>query len=593
MSASKESARGAVPDARRAPREFLEHLYRVAVERALPLASMGAHLPAPPAKGRTLVLGAGKAGGSMAQALDALWPADAPLSGLVVTRYHHIPPRPAGLPERIELVEAAHPVPDEAGLKAAERILALTDGLTADDLVLCLISGGGSALLTLPAEGLTLADKQRINKQLLESGAHIGEMNCVRKHLSRIKGGRLAAACAPAKVVTLTISDVPGDDPAVIASGPTVPDATTCADALAILDRYRIEVPPAVRARLESGALETPQPGDGVFGGHATHLIATPQRLLEAAAAAARAARIEAHILSDDGARRPPGSLLHPRHGWGQLRRVGRIALLHSMIEHDPVDVVDDLGLVPELDRAPQPALGDRAGIRIVQADPPRRPVGSDPGHRWRVCATICRVAASSSVRSLTARASRPRRRPRPHRAHRVHAARSALTRARRSARLALASSRSASSAAVAANSASSPVTRRTVACASSRPAAERVRSLAAISCARRPAARDRSRTVVRIAPPAAWIRLPVTAIRRDRLGQQTRVGRIGHVRRHHRGVHPHPVGAQQLRLGGLGQQRLVQPVHRRRPAPRGQLHQRRRMRHRTHPTGSGRTAAR
>ena len=169
------------------------------------------------------MLGAGKAGGSMAQALEALWPADAPLSGLVVTRYHHIPPRPAGLPERIELVEAAHPVPDEAGLKAAERILALTDGLTADDLVLCLISGGGSALLTLPAEGLTLADKQRINNQLLESGAHIGEMNCVRKHLSRIKGGRLAAASAPAKVVTLTISDVPGDDPAVIASGPTVP----------------------------------------------------------------------------------------------------------------------------------------------------------------------------------------------------------------------------------------------------------------------------------------------------------------------------------------------------------------------------------
>ncbi|MDT5145261.1 MAG: glycerate 2-kinase [Mycobacterium sp.] len=196
----------------------------------------------------------------MAQALEALWPADAPLSGLVVTRYHHIPPRPAGLPERIELVEAAHPVPDEAGLKAAERILALTEGLTADDLVLCLISGGGSALLTLPTEGLTLADKQRINRQLLESGAHIGEMNCVRKHLSRIKGGRLAAACAPAKVVTLTISDVPGDDPAVIASGPTVPDATTCADALAILDRYGIEVPPAVRARLEIASWKPPSP---------------------------------------------------------------------------------------------------------------------------------------------------------------------------------------------------------------------------------------------------------------------------------------------------------------------------------------------
>ncbi|MDM0024496.1 glycerate kinase type-2 family protein [Variovorax saccharolyticus] len=288
-----------IPDAHSAPREFLEHLYRVAVERALPLASMGAFLPSPP-KGRTLVLGAGKAGGSMAQALEALWPADAALSGLVVTRYGHIPPRPEGLASRIELVEAAHPVPDQAGLDAAQRILALTQGLTADDLVLCLISGGGSSLLTLPAEGLTLADKQRINTQLLESGAHIGEMNCVRKHLSRIKGGRLAAACAPAQVVTLTISDVPGDDPAVIASGPTVPDASSCADALAILDRYRIEVPAPVRARLESGALETPKPGDPVFEGHVTHVIAAPQQSLEAAAAAARAAGIPAHILSDE-----------------------------------------------------------------------------------------------------------------------------------------------------------------------------------------------------------------------------------------------------------------------------------------------------
>ncbi|NDZ15637.1 glycerate kinase [Variovorax sp. WS11] len=293
------NASQALPDPHAAPRDFLEQLYRIAVRRALPLDSMGEHLPKPP-KGRTLVLGAGKAGGSMAQALEALWPADAALSGLVVTRYDHIPPRPEGLAKRIEIVEAAHPVPDEAGLKAAERILALTQGLTADDLVLCLISGGGSALLTLPAEGLTLPDKQRINKQLLESGAHIGEMNCVRKHLSRIKGGRLAAACGPAKVVTLTISDVPGDDPAVIASGPTVPDATTCADALAILDRYRIEVPPAVRAQLESGALETPKPDDAIFKGHVTHLIATPQQSLEAAAAAARAAGIEAHILSDE-----------------------------------------------------------------------------------------------------------------------------------------------------------------------------------------------------------------------------------------------------------------------------------------------------
>ncbi|HMN94650.1 glycerate kinase [Acidovorax sp. JG5] len=281
------------------PRGFLEHLYRTAVRHALPTARMGAFLPPPPS-GRTLVLGAGKAAGSMAHALEALWPKDAPLSGLVVTRYHHIPPRPEGLAQRIEIVEAAHPVPDEAGLKAAERMLALTAGLTPDDLVLCLISGGGSSLLTLPAEGLTLADKQRINRQLLESGAHIGEMNCVRKHLSRIKGGRLAAACGPAQVVTLTISDVPGDDPAVIASGPTVPDATTCADALAILDRYGIEVPAAVRARLESGELETPKPGDAVFVDHATHLIATPQQSLEAAAEAARAAGVEAHILSDE-----------------------------------------------------------------------------------------------------------------------------------------------------------------------------------------------------------------------------------------------------------------------------------------------------
>lgn len=290
------------PDPTTAPRAFLEYLYRVAVDRALPLSTLGANLPKPPdpGKGRTLVLGAGKAGGSMAQALEALWPADAPLSGLVVTRYDHVPPRPAGLPQRIEVVEAAHPVPDAAGEQAAQRILALTEGLTADDLVLCLISGGGSSLLVLPAEGLTLADKQRINKELLDSGASIGEMNCVRKHLSRIKGGRLAAACAPARVVTLTISDVPGDDPAIIASGPTVPDRSSCADALAILARYRIEVPAAVRADLESGALETPDPQDPVFARNEVHLIATPQQSLEAAAAAARAAGIAAHILSDE-----------------------------------------------------------------------------------------------------------------------------------------------------------------------------------------------------------------------------------------------------------------------------------------------------
>ncbi|MEG1770326.1 MAG: glycerate-2-kinase family protein, partial [Comamonas sp.] len=200
----------ALPDPHQQPREFLNALFATAVRSALPLHAIAEHLPAPP-RGRTVVIGAGKAGASMAQAVEALWPADAALTGLVVTRYDHIPERPAGLAERIEVVEASHPVPDAAGMRAAERILALVQGLTADDLVLCLISGGGSSLLTLPAEGLTLEDKQRINRQLLESGADIAEMNCVRKHLSRIKGGRLAAACAPARVVTLTISDVPGD----------------------------------------------------------------------------------------------------------------------------------------------------------------------------------------------------------------------------------------------------------------------------------------------------------------------------------------------------------------------------------------------
>jgi glycerate 2-kinase len=281
------------------PQTALRHLYDVAVQRALPLHNTAAHLPPPP-KGRTLVLGAGKAGGAMAQAVEALWPPDAPLSGLVVTRYGHTPPRPAGLPERIEVVEASHPVPDAAGLRAAERILELTQGLTADDLVLCLISGGGSALLTLPAEGISLEDKQAINRQLLASGANIAEMNCVRKHLSRIKGGRLAAACAPARVVTLTISDVPGDDPSIIASGPTVADASTCADALAILQRYAIDVPSLALQALQAGTWETPKPGLPVFDGHSLHMTATPQQSLEAAAEAARAMGVNAYILSDE-----------------------------------------------------------------------------------------------------------------------------------------------------------------------------------------------------------------------------------------------------------------------------------------------------
>ena len=236
----------------------------------------------------------------MAQAVEALWPADAPLEGLVVTRYQHIPPRPEGLAQRIEVVEAAHPVPDEAGQAAAERILAMVQGLSQNDLVLCLISGGGSSLLALPAEGLSLLQKQGINNALLVSGANISEMNCVRKHLSRIKGGRLAVACAPARVVTLTISDVPGDDASIIASGPTVPDATSCLEALAILQRYGIEVPDAIKVKLEQGALETPKPGDPLFGSHDVHLIATPRQSLQAAAIAARAAGLAAYILSDE-----------------------------------------------------------------------------------------------------------------------------------------------------------------------------------------------------------------------------------------------------------------------------------------------------
>lgn len=280
------------------PLGFLRYLYDVAVQRALPAKVLADYVPRPP-KGRTMVLGAGKASAAMAQALEACWVSDAPLSGLVVTRYHHTPPQPTSAPSRIEIVEAAHPVPDAAGMQAAQRMMALTQGLTADDLVICLISGGGSALLTLPAEGLTLEDKQRINKELLLSGASISEMNCVRKHLSRIKGGRLAQACWPAQVVTLTISDVPGDDPAVIASGPTVADATTCEQALEILNRYRIAIAESVRTDLLSGALETPKPSPQWLA-HPVHLIATPAQSLQAAAWTAQQMGLNAYVLSDE-----------------------------------------------------------------------------------------------------------------------------------------------------------------------------------------------------------------------------------------------------------------------------------------------------
>ena len=266
-------------------------MFDAAVAAAQPALCLPPHLPPPP-KGRTIVIGAGKASAAMARALEDHWAG--PLEGLVVTRYGYEVPC-----ARIEIVQAAHPVPDAAGIEAAQRIRQLVTGLTADDLVIALISGGGSSLLVAPGEGLTLADKQAVNTALLHSGASISEMNCVRRHLSSLKGGRLAAVCHPAQVLTLLISDVPGDDPIDIASGPTVGDPTTCADALAIVERYRISVPPAVRHLLESGAGETIKPGDPRLQGIQTRMITAPQIALEAAAQVARDAGITPYILGD------------------------------------------------------------------------------------------------------------------------------------------------------------------------------------------------------------------------------------------------------------------------------------------------------
>jgi glycerate 2-kinase len=274
------------------PRQLLLDMYADAVAAVSAEKCLPSFLPPRP-KGRTLVVGAGKGAAAMAQAVEAHWQGE--IGGLVVTRYGH-----GADCKRIEVVEAAHPVPDEAGRRAAGRILEMVQGLSEDDLVLCLISGGGSALLALPGEGITLEQKQAINKALLKSGAAIGEMNCVRKHLSAIKGGRLALACAPAQVATLLISDVPGDDPGVIASGPTLPDPTTCAQALAILRKYRIDVPPNVEQHLSSGAGETPKPDDARFARATHHVIATAQQALQAAAATARAAGVTPYILSDE-----------------------------------------------------------------------------------------------------------------------------------------------------------------------------------------------------------------------------------------------------------------------------------------------------
>jgi glycerate 2-kinase len=275
------------------PRSLLLDMYSSAIAAVSAEKCLPAWLPQPSPNGRTLVIGAGKGAAAMAKVVEDRWHGE--ISGLVVTRYGH-----GADCTCIEVVEAAHPVPDEAGRRAAGRIMQMVRGLTENDLVLCLISGGGSALLALPADGITLEQKQEINKALLKSGATISEMNCVRKHLSAIKGGRLALACAPARVVTLLISDVPGDDPGIIASGPTLPDPTTCAQALAILRKYRIDIPPEIERHLASGAGETPKPDDQRFARNEHHVIATAQQALEAAAATARAAGITPHILSDD-----------------------------------------------------------------------------------------------------------------------------------------------------------------------------------------------------------------------------------------------------------------------------------------------------
>ena len=271
---------------------LLTAMFQAAVASAQPDVRIPAFLPKTAPKGRLIVIGAGKASAAMARAVETHWAG--PLSGVVVTRYGYEEPC-----EHIEILSAAHPVPDALGHDAAQRILDCVSNLTPEDVVLCLISGGGSALLPLPAEGLTLEDKQRNNKDLLRSGATIREMNCVRRHLSRIKGGRLAAACYPAQVINLLISDVPGDDPADIASGPTVGDPTTCADALEIIDRYQIAIPDSIHARLLDGGLESVKPEDQRLSRVTTHMIATPHMALQAAADVSLNAGIATYIMGD------------------------------------------------------------------------------------------------------------------------------------------------------------------------------------------------------------------------------------------------------------------------------------------------------
>ena len=285
-------------------RRLLRSMFDAAVASAQPAHALPPHLPEP-SRGRTIVIGAGKAAAAMARALEDHWPHA--LSGLVVTPYGH-----AVSCRRIEVVEAAHPVPDAAGVEAARRILASVAELSVDDLVIALVSGGGSALLALPAPGVTLADKQQVNRALLASGATIAEINCVRRHLSAIKGGRLAAAGHPARIVTLAISDVPGDNPIDIASGPTVADPTTIADARDALRKYAIDAPASIRTALDSVAAESIKPGDARLARAEYHIIATPQIALEAAARVAREQGILPVVLSDsvEGEARDVGKVM-------------------------------------------------------------------------------------------------------------------------------------------------------------------------------------------------------------------------------------------------------------------------------------------
>lgn len=273
------------------PESFLRALFDAAVASARPDLMLGDFLPSPPA-GRTIVVGAGKAAAAMARALETRW--TSALTGTVVVPYGH-----AVACETIEVIEAAHPVPDEAGLAAAGKILASVRDLEKDDLVICLLSGGGSSLMSMPAEGVSLADKQGIVRALLHSGATIAEINCVRRHLSGIKGGRLGLACLPARCITLAISDVPGDDPTVIASGPTIADPTRCADALAVLTRYEIAVPDDIRNALALATLETPKEDALPDSARDFHIIATPQRAIEAAAEFAKSHGVTAIVLGD------------------------------------------------------------------------------------------------------------------------------------------------------------------------------------------------------------------------------------------------------------------------------------------------------